>query len=115
MHTSTYCGGARPDKQVLQTLKKSRPYANRQIVIKSEQVDRVLRLKTDNKGAISFEAPAGTYQLFLAEKIDYSGEPFNRLACEKWKSTPDVVFSTNQQSDTLNLHKICNPCLPPAP
>lgn len=67
-----YCGGARPTPEMVAESEKSKPYANKMMVIVSDKY-KVDSAKTNNKGQLIFKVKKGNYHVYEAWKFYKSG------------------------------------------
>lgn len=128
-----YCGGAAPTPDMQNPKMEVLPNFSLVLFIQNEDDTRGKEIKmvtTDNSGLLTFELPAGKYQLWKPSKL-LSFEEFVKAESPDlgkdfeykdkecflaWKENPDFVFEVNSDT-TLNLayHLNCNtgshPCL----
>lgn len=71
-YKSQYCGGARPTPEMIAEAEKSKPYANKTMVIISDKfvVDSA---KTNVKGQLQIKIKKGTYTIYEAWKYYKTG------------------------------------------
>lgn len=67
-----YCGGARPSQEMIEAAQRSKPYANKVIVIISDKY-KVDSVKTNDKGELIFKIKPGKYKLYEAWKYYKTG------------------------------------------
>jgi hypothetical protein len=65
--TRTYCGGAAPTQEILESLKQKKPFAYKMLYVysKGKCIDS---LKTDSSGIVNKKMKLGKYDLFLPWK-----------------------------------------------
>jgi hypothetical protein len=85
---SQYCGGARPSPQMIEEAEKSKPYANKMMVIISDKF-KVDSAKTNNKGLLVIKLKKGTYSVFESWKF--------------YKTGPDGMDPGKFESECLKL------------
>ena len=71
-YKSQYCSGARPTPEMLAEAERSKPYANKTIILVSDNF-KVDSGKTNAKGEIKFKIKKGTYKAYEAWKFYKSG------------------------------------------
>ena len=113
--TSNYCGGAKPKEKILKVLKTPKPYANKDIMLSTENKlnDSMTTLSVNDDGMVNISLSARTYYIFLPSKMytNFSAGG-NESACKEWKNTPDGTFDIEKGIDEIEIrvHKTCSPC-----
>jgi hypothetical protein len=111
-YTREYCGGARPDEEILKEFATEIPYANDIVYLVSADGIKH-RLQTDETGKSFIEIPPGNYKMYFPEKIEaeLAGKD---PRCKTWASAPDFELSINsaQKLAPVKIMRTCNPCLP---
>lgn len=86
MQKHNYCGGARPNAEILSQYEKPRPFANKKLVIVSEN-GKACKVKTNTNGFFKAKLKPGMYKIY--ESWRYS------------KQTPDGSDMKNFDSECL--------------
>lgn len=61
-YTSSYCGGARPNDEMLAEMLKPKPYVDKKMIVVSGK-GKAYKVKTDAKGGFKIKLPQGTYKV----------------------------------------------------
>lgn len=116
-YNSIYCGGARPNEEVLAEYNRLRSMKN--TTIKFVNVDNLKseNTKTDEKGNFSVNLSAGSWEYYLSEDFYDSNIDDGLLEiqkkCDKFYNAPYGTIEIFSDT-TVNLiyHLPCNPCDP---
>ncbi len=125
--TSDYCGGAVPSKEMIEKMRTPTPYTGvLYIHNRQEREDDGIKLTFDKGHATATGLAPGQYYAYIEKKIDSGNESeMNELASQgvdmgclmeinfRMMFTFTVKESTKIIRD--RVHKMCNPCLQPAP
>lgn len=120
-----YCGGAPPSPEIMRDIVAPRIHNNKKIyfVIKNED-DKVVseqEFTTDSKGRISVYLAPGMYHVYLnsveqrKQIVDSMEAVFRECSADFMNQAPGQFHIFADMEQKLNLHTMCNPCLPPAP
>ena len=130
--SGSYCGGARPTQEMEEEARRPKPFAHRELVIRSGEnndfsVPIIKRVKTDVEGKWKTMLPPGTYCLALGEKAeqpDYSTlnkdmYQVNETCNKEWLNKCEVTFEVKDAPVSglhLGLNRRCfqanfNPCV----
>lgn len=125
--TRDYCGGANPGEEMLQEYRQPRPYQGQIYVHSSrEREDEGIALTVSDGRATVKGLTKGEYFLYFDKKINEE-DIKNNVKFKGLNVDPECLlfenrkalaeFAVNEETKTLQfeLHKVCNPCLPPAP
>jgi len=121
--TADYCGGARPNEEILAELSKPKPLANHIIYVKVGRVNESTKpvyrkIRCDENGRFKIQLRVGTTYSFLDE---WKGIPFLApantefvtwdIACLKERfESPEFVLKVKKKNNPLvsiQLHKPC--------
>lgn len=88
--SASYCGGAAPSEEMLEELKRERPYIGKTFYVRVGRVNDlkkaiVLKFKTDSSGKFSLKLSPGTYCIIQAEQV-------NALNYKKYSSTSSLTI-----------------------
>ncbi len=115
--TNSYCGGAYPPKEILESFQKERLMINSTILLKSKG-NKSITVKTDNKGVFTSPLAAGTYDMYMTKNYsDTMGCAFN-YRCEMWLQHcfgQLTITKGNKTHYKFVFSFGCNPCEPPRP
>jgi len=110
LFTADYCGGAYPGDEILEALQTPKPLKNEKIYIKTPPENaKFISIKTNEKGEFTADFAKGDFLIFLKEKIMAKN-------CEGWSAQPNgnSTFTRASKSQTINVHRTCNPCDEPS-
>ena len=122
--TSDYCGGAVPNEEIMAALNEPKPYEGSiYIHTKPDRSDDGQKLEFANGKVNQAGFVEGVYFIFLIPKFDKKESTKNKMdeemqECMEMYSAQNVgqFIVTKETKDVyLNVHQICNPCLPPMP
>ena len=121
MSTRDYCGGARPPEDLLKEYRTPKPFPGMTIYARSGEantgpVKAEFSTDTDGEGRFSFDLPAGTWCILIAEKAArelYGGGPnieVDQECYQEWMATCDQVITVKEgpvEAVNLQLHRRC--------
>lgn len=125
--TSDYCGGAAPPDEMIEEMRIPKPYTGVLYIHKSRhREDDGIELTFDKGAATAKGLVPGQYYAYLEKKMDLKNESaMNEIASQgidvgcliELNFMIMFVFNIEESTKiiTEKMHKICNPCLPPAP
>lgn len=72
--SNSYCGGARPNDEILAATQKPYPFPNKKFHLIKEEINTlnrkiILSFTTDSAGNFSFQVVPGTYSILLDEQV----------------------------------------------
>jgi hypothetical protein len=122
--TSSYCGGARPDEEMLLEAAKPKPYAAKVFYIRkgnenSMLKEIILKFETDLNGNFTIQLPQGIYSIIQSgqekafELSDYPSSEFMQVdggCLKEWWRKPYYVLGIlekNIKGLKFNFHKRC--------
>lgn len=129
--TSSYCGGAAPPEELLQSLTTPIPLTGEKFYVRKGNKNNpdekpILEWVSDANGIASFHLNPGEYYVVFENKLDrstfeeyvniygkgnnYYG-PIDTKCLEEWLLKPELVFivsDTGENSFTINTHKPCS-------
>lgn len=86
LQKQTYCGGARPNPEILADLEKPKPFANKKLVIVSAN-GKTCKTTTTASGYLKIKLKAGSYKVYEAWRYN--------------KQTPDGTDAKNFDAECL--------------
>lgn len=112
----SYCGGARPSAEILAQATKSKPYADKMVMIVSQK-GKVDSVKTDANGTFKTTLKAGTYRVFEAWRYykkatggmlvgDFDAECLKK----EWKKEIKEIIVTKKETKVLDKNEIVEVC-----
>ncbi len=125
--TSDYCGGAAPPEEMIEDMRTPKPYTGVLYIHKDQnREDDGIKLIFDEGAATVRGLVPGQYYAYLEKKMDLENESaINELASQgidigclielNLMFMFDFTIEESTKIITDKMHKICNPCLPPAP
>lgn len=120
-YTSSYCGGAVPNEEILAEMNKKRWYQNSSIRIFSDTGDMLIyQAQTNNEGIATIELPYGNYSILLDTIVDEQMSHLYNVKCKvitdkKWKKFSISEKGLNGPDPELLWVLIdfpCDPCDP---
>lgn len=111
-----YCGGARPSAEMLAEAEKSKPYADRTIIIVSHK-GKVDSTKTDATGTFKIDLKVGKYKVFESWRYykkaaggmlvsDFDAECLKK----EWKKEIKEIIVTKQETKISDKNEIVDIC-----
>lgn len=88
LQKQVYCGGARPNPEILAQFEKPIPFANKKLVIVSAN-GKTCTASTNNNGYLKIKLKAGSYKVYEAWRYN--------------KQTPDGTDKKNFDTECLKL------------
>lgn len=128
VQTSDYCGGAAPTQEMIEFLKKEKPFPHKELFIRPGTLNRfrpiLQKFVADAEGNFKIALPPGDYCLVEESKKDEPKIPESakgnlegaksRAACfEEWYRTCDNVLKVGKQNLKGVLIKFHHQCHPP--
>ena len=117
--TNSYCGGARPSDEMLESYETEYPLTNSTILLKqAEQKGKSIKITTDKKGNFQANLNPGTYDYFMTEKYSKNMGASFSSSCDVWlKRCFGQIKITEKKGKGYKLFFGfgCNPCEPPRP
>ena len=125
--TSDYCGGAAPPEEMIEEMRTPKPYTGVLYIHKSQnREDAGIELTFEKGSATANGLVPGQHYAFLDKKMDLENESaMNELASQgtdigcliELNFSPMFTFQIEESTKIITdkMHKICNPCIPPAP
>ncbi len=114
-YTLSYCGGARPNPEILEKLNTPRPLANcfiKLVPITKEKKAKTICVKTNDKGEIIIKLQNYKYQVFIGKnKKNNATLPFNKK-CDNLSETVLTEFDAKTKPAEIQLKFPCDPCDP---
>lgn len=114
--TSTYCSGAWPPQEVLDSYRKERPLINSTILLQNvSDKSKKIKVTTDETGNAVAQINTGTYNIYMTES--YTGCSFNS-SCDIWlKQCFGQLSIIEGENDGYKIvyNFGCDPCSPPQP
>jgi hypothetical protein len=116
---NSYCGGARPSQEILDSYQQEYPLVNSTILVQQANgKSKPFQVSTDSKGLIHEDLMPGIYNYFMTEKIDKTMKCSFNASCKTWLARCFGQLTINERQN--KGYKIvfqfgCNPCLPPRP
>lgn len=130
-----YCGGANPSEEIRDSLRKEKPYPNKELWIRpgtaNGMTNPVLHFATDAKGNFRIRLPEGDYCIVEEQKKNEletprtmkpgAGEPEGRNRASDpsvqeclrtWWGTCDKTLKVDREDlrgVTIQFHRACNP------
>lgn len=111
-----YCGGARPNDEILAESQKPKPYAGRKVILISG-TGKVDTLTTDAKGKIKVKLKTGEYSLmepWRYYKRSFNGAPLEHFdkACLKteWMKTIALLSVGKKKTKISFTNELSNYC-----
>ena len=118
--TENYCGGAAPPDEMIQEMRKMKPFANQQIeVFKSNSDDFKPQIyKTNDKGEVILPLSLGN-QVFIScypSDENYALKPKKQDCYRKFITNNLIMADLTAKDSIVNLFIDiqCNPCIPVA-
>ncbi len=135
VQTSEYCGGAAPTEEMLESLRKEKPFPHKELFIRAGTLNKyswpiVQKFTSDAEGSFKIALPPGDYCVVDASKKDELKIPAtakgnqkegeSRANClQKWYRTCDKILNVGKQNlkgVVIKFHHPCNPpCAPGGP
>lgn len=124
--TSDYCGGALPPEELLEDYKTPKPFLDTLYIHQSKyRADDGVVVAFVNGNATVQGLVMGEYYSFLSPKFDVEAmmqdetlhqQGINIGCLHQENLTPVFSFIIEDKTKKLvqNIHKKCNPCVPPA-
>ncbi len=138
VQTSSYCGGANPSQEILEELRKQKPYPNKTLFVRAGTVNDLAkpilqRFASDAEGNFKISLPPGDYCIVEEAKKDKPAAPdfskeneelaksggggeayrLTSLECLKqWSGTCDKTIKVEKRNVTgmvIEFHHGCNP------
>lgn len=114
-YTSNYCGGAPPPDELIKRLRTPKKYADQEIHLSKEDKlnDDMKKYNTNANGELTTNLDAGTYYLFMPEKISSElTKGGDSEQCKKWKNTPNGKFTivAGTSEVAVSITKTCERC-----
>jgi len=129
-YTSSYCGGAEPPQELLNTLATPQPFTGEKIYIKKGKInkpDDPIEAESiiNENGLVKLNLPPGEYYVVFENKVDRATyeefvknygtgsayyEPIDIKCLDTWLSTPELTFTaiaSSENSYSVNSHKNC--------
>lgn len=123
--SSDYCGGAAPTDEIMKELTKSSLFTNGTLyfVLRNDEGGAVkeFTVNTNAKGKFKIYLTPGMYDIYLKSKDDRKKvvesveENFRECTGIFMEQAPGHVHVWSDVKQKIDLHTMCNPCLPPAP
>jgi hypothetical protein len=124
--TSDYCGGASPPTELLQDLKKEKPFTGTLYVhAMPDRTDDGQTLIISNGKLKQSGFSEGEYFVFLLPKISRNREDMSNAQMDQemilclemvsLQGNANFTIAKKTKSVSFNVHKMCNPCIPPRP
>ena len=129
VQTSEYCGGAAPTEEMLESLRKEKPFPHKELFIRAGTLNKysrpiVQKFTSDAEGSFKIALPPGDYCVVDASKKDElkipataKGNPKegeSRAAClQKWYRACDKTLTVGKQNLKGVVIKFHHPCNPP--
>jgi hypothetical protein len=75
MLTSSFCGGARPNEEMMMEAERPKPYVGKTLYVRrgmsnSAKEKIILKFTANKAGEFNFRLPAGTYVIIQAEQVN---------------------------------------------
>jgi hypothetical protein len=122
LQTFSYCGGANPTQEILDSYSKPKPYPKKIFYIRKGNKNNITnkiikKFTTDCNGNFSFKLPKGTYSIIVAEQVEpinsknYNTkfQTVNDSCLQKWWSEPYYLLSVQKKNEPLHftIHHQC--------
>ena len=110
-YTRSYCGGARPNQEIINALNEPKILANCKVKIESESNKKKYWIcKTNDKGEAELKLKKGKYNFYLASNKKNKAElPFDKT-CKKLKKKNLSIFEITEEETKIEIRIPCNPC-----
>lgn len=121
LYTSSYCGGAPPNEEILAETNKKRWYQNSGIrIFSNTDHSLIYHIQTNNEGVATIELPYGSYSVLLDTTCDEQMSHLYNVKCKaitdkKWKKFSISEKGLNGPDSELLWVVIefpCDPCDP---
>lgn len=112
LFTNSYCGGAKPNQEILNELSIPRLFNNSCVIFKNNLTNKKTKAKTDNDAGAKVKLKTGSYSVFIHKtSSNKNGAQFN-IKCKENLSTiiGNFDYTNSKQNDTIKLHFPCIPC-----
>lgn len=120
-----YCGGAMPEPEILKEITAPTVYENGKVVfvLRNDEgiVQKELEFTTGKNGKLEVDLEAGNYDVYNHTQSEFKKmmkdmDENTRICSEAHFLQPLIKLNVFEEAkQKINLHVICNPCLPPAP
>lgn len=112
-YTRSYCGGARPNEEIINALNQPRILANCKIRIEQDgPLKKSWSAKTDANGEVSLKLKKGKYNFYIGKNDKNNAElPFDKN-CKKLNKKNLANFEIEEKETLIEIRIPCNPCDP---
>lgn len=133
VQTSDYCGGANPSEEILEFLRKEKPFPNKEVFVRAGNVNAIkqtiLKFTTDAEGNFKISLPPGDYCFIDDSKKDALRVPdftkenqnlapsqqyhlTSEECLKQWWETCDKTLKVEKKDlkgVVIKYHRACNP------
>ncbi|MFN5183988.1 MAG: hypothetical protein ACK5D5_13290 [Bacteroidota bacterium] len=112
-YTRSYCGGARPNDEIINALNQPKVLANCKIKLESDgKIKKKFKGRTNEKGELEIKIKKGKYILYIASNEKNKSElPFDK-SCKKLRKKALSNFEISDKETSIEIRIPCNPCDP---
>ena len=112
-YTRSYCGGARPNEEIINALNEPKILANCKIRIEDDGKSKKSWVaKTNESGEVQLKLKKGKYNFYIApNEKNKSDLPFDK-SCKKLTKKVLSIFEITDKETNIEIRIPCNPCDP---